>query len=145
MKKMFKFYFFCLHSFLFKYSTFDLLILTDRDTRVYTFVLLIRTEKIFIISFFFQYKRIHLTAYFIYKYILCPIMDKIVEQIRLFNLGKATHQREGKTLNSKYAVWRICDTIMHYSSIIRSSKKCGWSYTSFHYYKQITYVLHLLV
>ena len=51
----------------------------------------------------------------------------------------------GKCLISKFEFfcW-ICGTVVHYFSVISSSKKCGLFCSALHHYKQITYVVHLL-
>ena len=63
-----------------------------------------------------------------------PARGKIVRQIRLFSFGETTGLGEGKTLNSKSKdCWM--ENILHIgynSSVISSSKKRGWSYTTIH-------------
>ena len=48
--------------------------------------------------------------------------------------------RKSWQTDGSWLLLRICDTLVHHSSILCSSWKCGWFCTNFHYYKQITCV-----
>ena len=75
-----------------------------------------------------------------------PIVAKIVGLNRFFSLSRFTGLREGRfwIQNSQYAVLRICDTLVHHSSVINLFKKCRLFNINFPHNKRITCKLHLL-